>query len=189
VTHVAEAIDPGRFRHALGQFCTGVTVVTAIAPDGEPVGFACQSFAALSLDPPLVLFCPGKASRTWPLIEAAGSFCVNVLAHEQRDVSMVFGKAGEDKFAAVDWTPAPSGAPALHGVLGWVDCTVESVVDGGDHHIVVGRVTMLSEPASGRPLLFYRGGYAVTEQAEPTPGVLDNLITWSADWSRTDTWF
>src|ERR1700712_3821589 len=100
---VAEAIDPGAFRHALGQFCTGVTVVAAISADGDPVGFACQSFAALSLDPPLVLFCPGKGSRTWPLIEAAGSFCVNVLAHEQRDVSMVFGKAGEDKFAAVDW--------------------------------------------------------------------------------------
>ena len=189
LTRVVEAIDPGAFRHALGHFCTGVTVIAAIAPNGEPVGFACQSFAALSLDPPLVLFCPGKGSRTWPLIESAGSFCVNLLNHEQRDVSMVFGKAGEDKFAAVDWMPAPSGAPALSGVLGWIDCTVESVVDGGDHHIVIGRVTTLSEPSSGRPLLFYRGSYAVTEDAEPTPGVLDNLITWSADWSRTDTWF
>jgi 3-hydroxy-9,10-secoandrosta-1,3,5(10)-triene-9,17-dione monooxygenase reductase component len=114
---------------------------------------------------------------------------VNVLSHEQRDVSMVFGRAGSDKFAAVDWSPAPSGAPVLNGVLTWIDCSIESVVDGGDHHIVIGRVTTLGDPVHGRPLLFYRGAYAATEQGEPTPGVLDNLITWSSDWSRADTWF
>ena len=184
----AQEIDSRAFRHALGHFCTGVTVVAAMV-DGEPIGFACQSFAALSLDPPLVLFCPGKTSRTWPLIEQAGSFCVNVLSHEQRDVSMVFGRSGEDKFAAVSWSPAPSGAPVLDGVLAWIDCAIEQVVDGGDHHIVIGRVTTLGSPVPGRPLLFYRGSYAATEAAEPTPGVLDNLITWSSDWDRTDTWF
>ena len=181
-------IDPGHFRRTLGHFCTGVTVVAAMDGD-EPVGFACQSFAALSLDPPLVLFCPGKSSRTWPVIEAAGRFSVNVLAHDQRDVSMVFGRAGSDKFAAVDWAPAPSGAPVLAGVLTWLDCTVESVLDGGDHWIVVGRVAALGEHSDNhsdaRPLLFYRGAYAATEPAEPTPGILDNLITWS----RTDDWF
>jgi 3-hydroxy-9,10-secoandrosta-1,3,5(10)-triene-9,17-dione monooxygenase reductase component len=99
---------------------------------------------------------------------------------------MVFGRAGSDKFAAVDWTPAPSGAPKLDGVLSWIDCSIESVVDGGDHHIVIGRVTTLGEPAEdGRPLLFYRGAYSATEDAEPTPGILDNLITWS----RADDWF
>jgi 3-hydroxy-9,10-secoandrosta-1,3,5(10)-triene-9,17-dione monooxygenase reductase component len=186
---VTEAIEAAAFRRALGHFCTGVTVVAALDADGEPVGFACQSFAALSLEPPLVLFCPGKASRTWPVIEQAGSFCVNVLSHEQRDVSMVFGRAGSDKFAAVDWFPAPSGAPVLVGALSWIDCSVDAVFDGGDHHIVVGRVGALGEPVNGRPLIFYRGSYAATEQAEPTPGILDNLITWSSDWSRTDTWF
>ncbi len=182
-------IDPGHFRRTLGHFCTGVTVVAALGGDDEPVGFACQSFAALSLDPPLVLFCPGKSSRTWPLIEASGSFSVNVLAHDQRDVSMVFGRAGSDKFAAVGWSPAPSGAPVLDGVLTWLDCSVETVLDGGDHWIVVGRVHALGEhPADNseaRPLLFYRGAYTVTEPAEPTPGILDNLITWS----RADDWF
>jgi 3-hydroxy-9,10-secoandrosta-1,3,5(10)-triene-9,17-dione monooxygenase reductase component len=174
-----------RYRHALGHFCTGVTVIAAVASDGEPVGFACQSFAALSLEPPLVLFCPGKSSRTWPVIERAGAFCVNVLSHEQRDVSMVFGRAGSDKFAAVGWTPAPSGAPVLDGVLTWLDCSVENVLDGGDHWIVVGRVNALGEHQDARPLLFYRGAYTVTEPAEPTPGILDNLITWS----RADDWF
>jgi 3-hydroxy-9,10-secoandrosta-1,3,5(10)-triene-9,17-dione monooxygenase reductase component len=186
---MSETVDAPAFRHALGHFCTGVTVVAAVGVDGDPIGFACQSFAALSLDPPLVVFCPGKTSRTWPLIEQSGAFCVNVLSHEQRDVSMVFGRSGSDKFAAVDWSPAPSGAPALDGALTWIDCSIESVVDGGDHHIVIGRVTALGDPVNGRPLLFYRGAYAVTEPSEPTPGVLDNLITWSSDWSRTDTWF
>lgn len=182
-------IDARAFRHALGHFCTGVAVVAATTADAVPVGFACQSFAALSLDPPLVLFCPAKQSRTWPLIEASGAFCVNVLAHDQRGVSQSFGTAGEDKFAAVDWDPAPSGSPALRGVLAWIDCTIESVVDAGDHWIVIGRVTTLGDPVPDRPLLFYCGAYTATEHAEPTPGVLDNLITWSADWSRTDTWF
>lgn len=181
------AIDATEFRRALGTFCTGVTVIAAAGQD-EPVGFACQSFAALSLDPPLVLFCPGRSSRTWPVIEAAGAFCVNVLAHDQRDVSAVFGRAGADKFASVAWTPAPSGAPVLDGVLSWIDCVVEAVLDGGDHWIVVGRVTTLGPLRDARPLLFHRGAYTATEPAEPTPGVLDNLITWSRSFSRDDDW-
>lgn len=178
------AVDASSFRKALGHFCTGVTVIAAMDGD-EPVGFACQSFAALSLEPPLVLFCPTKTSRTWPAIEAAGRFCVNILAHNQQDVSAVFGRAGTDKFAACSWSPAPSGAPRLDGVLTWIDCSVESVLDGGDHWIVVGRVTALGETDDERPLLFYRGAYSATEQAEPTPGIMDNLITWSRD----DDWF
>jgi 3-hydroxy-9,10-secoandrosta-1,3,5(10)-triene-9,17-dione monooxygenase reductase component len=174
------AVDAVRFRQALGHFCTGVTVVAAMA-GRSPVGFACQSFAAVSLDPPLVLFCPGKSSRTWPLIEDAGCFCVNVLAHDQHDVSAVFGRAGADKFAASGWSSAPSGSPILDGVLAWVDCAVERVLDGGDHWIVLGRVLALAEQPDRRPLLFYRGAYTVTEAAEPTPGILDNLITWSRD--------
>jgi 3-hydroxy-9,10-secoandrosta-1,3,5(10)-triene-9,17-dione monooxygenase reductase component len=171
------------FRQVLGHFCTGVTVVTAL--DGAaPVGFACQSFAALSLDPPLVLFCPGKTSRTWPAIERAGRFCVNVLGHAQREISAVFGRAGADKFAATPWRPAPSGAPVLDGVIAWIDCAVETVHDAGDHHVVIGRVTTLGEVRDERPLLFYRGSYTATEAPEPARGILDNLITWSGpdDW-------
>lgn len=180
---IGQAIEPASFRKALGHFCTGVTVVTSM--DGDvPVGFACQSFAALSLDPPLVLFCPGRGSRTWPLIERYGRFCVNVLGHEQREVSRVFGTAGADKFADVPWSPAPSGAPVLDGVLTWLDCTVEQVTDGGDHYVVLGRVTTLGPHSATRPLLFYRGAYTSTEPTEPAPGILDNLITWS----RHDDW-
>jgi 3-hydroxy-9,10-secoandrosta-1,3,5(10)-triene-9,17-dione monooxygenase reductase component len=180
---IIQAIDPAQFRMALGHFCTGVTVVTAV--DGDtPVGFACQAFSALSLDPPLVLFCPGRTSRTWTVIERAGQFCVNVLTHAQRGVSTVFGTAGADKFTSTPWHPAPSGAPVLAGALTWIDCRIETVHDGGDHHVVVGRVTALGDHRDERPLLFYRGAYTATEAAEPAPGILDNLITWS----RHDDW-
>lgn len=178
-------VDQGRFRSVLGHFCTGVTVVTGLGPDG-PVGFACQSFAALSLDPPLVLFCPGKTSRAWPVIEAAGHFAVNVLSDEQRDVSTVFGSRGVDKFASVDWTPGASGAPLISRALTWVDCAIETVHDAGDHHIVVGRVLALGEPGLERPLLFYRGRYTATEQerTESAEVPLDAFLTWPMgdDW-------
>ncbi|RZQ63273.1 flavin reductase [Amycolatopsis suaedae] len=172
------AVDSDRFRAVLGHFCTGVAVVTA--HDGEqPAGFACQSFAALSLDPPLVLFCPARRSRTWPVIERVGAFAVNLLAGRQQEVSAVFGAPGPDKFAAVDWTPAPSGAPLLDGALTWVDCTVEAVHPGGDHHVVIGRVTALGGVSADRPLLFHRGRYTVTQDAGP--GL--------PSWPRPDDWF
>jgi 3-hydroxy-9,10-secoandrosta-1,3,5(10)-triene-9,17-dione monooxygenase reductase component len=180
---ITETVGAAAFRAALGRFCTGVTVVTAAGADG-PAGFACQAFAALSLEPPLVLFCPSARSRSWPVIEAAGRFCVNVLAHDQRDVSAVFGTSGADKFGTVAWRAAPSGAPVLDGVLTWVDCELEASYPSGDHHVVIGRVAALGPSRDTRPLLFYRGAYAVTEPAEPTPGILDNLITWS----RHDDW-
>ncbi|MFR9731175.1 3-hydroxy-9,10-secoandrosta-1,3,5(10)-triene-9,17-dione monooxygenase reductase subunit [Saccharopolyspora sp. MS10] len=164
------------FRRVLGRFCTGVTVVAGM--DGtRPVGFTCQSFAALSLEPPLVLFCPGRSSRTWPLLAASGRFCVNVLADGQEAVSTAFGRGGADKFAEVGWRPGPSGAPVLDDVLAWADCTVETVHEAGDHHIVVGRVHSLGEGDRRRPLLFYRGTYAAV--ADPP-----HPLTWP----RQDDW-
>jgi 3-hydroxy-9,10-secoandrosta-1,3,5(10)-triene-9,17-dione monooxygenase reductase component len=180
VTTETTRIEPGRFRSVLGHFCTGVTVVTT--HDGlEPVGFACQSFAALSLDPPLVLFCPGKNSRTWPVLRRTGRFAVNVLSDEQREVSAIFGSRGADKFRSVDWMPAPSGSPVLTGALTWVDCELDAVHEAGDHYVVVGRVTALGDPSGGRPLLFYRGRYTGTEPLRPEFG---ELLAWAGpdDW-------
>jgi 3-hydroxy-9,10-secoandrosta-1,3,5(10)-triene-9,17-dione monooxygenase reductase component len=176
-------ITETRFRRVLGTFCTGVTVVTG-HDGGAPVGFACQAFAALSLEPPLVLFCPGRHSLSWPVIERAGTFCVNVLAEEQRGVGAVFGRSGVDKFAGVRWSPAPSGAPVLDGALAWIDCEVHDVHEAGDHFVVIGRVRTLGEPCADRPLLFFRGSYTSTREPRPAPGILDNLITWSRnhDW-------
>ncbi|SFB46037.1 3-hydroxy-9,10-secoandrosta-1,3,5(10)-triene-9,17-dione monooxygenase reductase component [Amycolatopsis marina] len=179
--------DSARFRSVLGHFCTGVTVITG--HDGErPAGFACQSFAALSLDPPLVLFCPAKTSRSWPAIERAGRFAVNVLAEDQREVSAVFGARGADKFEAVGWRPAASGAPLLDGSLAWMDCVVDAVHEAGDHLVVVGRVTELGDTRDTRPLLFYRGAYTAAEDTTANGQIredLDGMLTWP----RPDDWF
>ena len=173
------------FRQVLGHFCTGVTVITTV--DGErPAGFACQAFAALSLEPPLVLFCPSRSSVTWPVVARAGHFCANVLADGQQELARRFGTSGGDKFAGVPWSPAPSGAPVLDGVLTWVECAVEAVHEAGDHYLVTGRVTGLGPCRPARPLLFYRGRYAATDPgAEDGPAeVVDTLLAWPryADW-------
>lgn len=182
---VAAAVGSNQFRRVFGHFCSGVTVVTTVDSDG-PVGFACQAFAALSLDPPLVLFCPSSASSTWARIERAGHFCVNVLAEDQRDVSRAFGRSGADRFAGVPWTPSPAGAPVLDGVLTWADCRIELAHVAGDHHVVVGRVTALGECAAARPLLFYRGRYTGLADASlhDPPEVVDTLLAWPrhTDW-------
>ena len=151
-----------KFRDVLGRFCTGVTVVTSIS-DGQPVGMTCQSFSSVSLDPPLVLFCPAKTSRAWPLMQRSGHFCVNLLSHDQLELSNGFAAKGVDKFAGVPWRPSATGAPLLDGVLGWVDCTVYAVHEAGDHYVVIGRVMDLGVEEAPHPLLFYQGQYARTE--------------------------
>lgn len=177
--------DPARFRQVLGHFGTGVTVITTADAAGL-AGFACQSFAALSLDPPLVLFCPARSSATWPRIERAGHFCANVLSGDQRELARVFGTGGADRFAGVRWSPSSSGAPVLDGVLTWVGCSVEAVHEAGDHYVVTGRVTDLGECRAGQPLLFYRGRFtaAASRAEEGPPEVVDTLLAWPrhTDW-------
>ena len=155
----AESFDSARFRQVLGHFPSGVTVVTA-APGGEPAGLAVGSFCSVSLEPPLVLFCPSRSSSTFPAIREAGVFCVNVLGEGQEDVSRVFAGKGPDKFKGIGWKPAATGSPVISGALAWVDCEVDTIHEAGDHFIVIGRVRELglSDDHTG-PLLFYRGGY------------------------------
>ena len=149
-------VDAAHYRQVLGHFATGVTVITAVH-DGEPVGLAANSFTSVSLDPPLVLFCAGHNSSTWPKIKAAGHFCVNVLSSEQETLSRQFAGKG-DKYEGVGWKPGISGAPVLNDVMAWIDCVMESLHDAGDHVLVVGRVLAL-DSKDLRPLTYFRGGY------------------------------
>lgn len=151
-------MDPVAFKTVLGRFCSGVTVITALDA-GEPIGFACQSFASLSLDPPLVSFFPARTSSTWPRIRAAGRFCVNILADHQTEVCRQLGRPGPDKFDGVEWIPSENGSPLLSGALASIDCELHDEVDGGDHTIVIGRVTGLNEHSEATPLLFYRAAF------------------------------
>ncbi len=152
------AFDAAKFRQVLGHFASGVTVVTAYA-QGTPVGLAVGSFASASLDPPLVAFFSTRTSSSWPKIEEAGHFCVNILAENQEEICRRFASRSEDKFAGLGWKTAGSGAPLLDGVLAWIDCDIESVSDAGDHFLVLGRVRDLGMSNEGAPLLFFRGGY------------------------------
>jgi 3-hydroxy-9,10-secoandrosta-1,3,5(10)-triene-9,17-dione monooxygenase reductase component len=186
-------IDPRTFRHVLGQFCTGITVITSMSgrgADSVPVGFACQSFAALSLDPPLVLFCPTKRSRSWQAIEASGHFCVNMLTEKQKHVSARFGSKEPDKFAGIDWRPSKLGAPIIDGSLAHIECTVASVHEAGDHFVVFGAVQSLSEVprVKPRPLLFYRGEYTGIEPDKNTPAQWRDDLEAFITATTPDTW-
>lgn len=151
--------DRKRFREVLSNYPTGVTVITAMGLDGHPVGMAVGSFTSVSLDPPLVAFFPEKTSTTFPRIREAGSFCVNVLSAAQEQHCRSFAARGNDKFQGIDWEPAGSGSPLLDGVVAWVDCDIESVVEAGDHYVVLGRVRALDVSSPSLPLVFFRGGY------------------------------
>lgn len=153
----AEGVGAAQYRTVLGHFATGVTIVTASTPDG-PVGFTCQSFSALSLDPPLVLIAPAATSTTWPAIAAVGAFTVNVLASGAEALARQFATSGTEKFAGVGFTLGATGAPRLDGALAVVDCTVASALPTGDHHVVVGAVVAVAS-TDGLPLLYYRGGF------------------------------
>jgi 3-hydroxy-9,10-secoandrosta-1,3,5(10)-triene-9,17-dione monooxygenase reductase component len=164
-------VDPRVMRDVLGHFASGVTVVTAMTPDG-PIGFTCQSFSSLSLDPPLIALAPSRTSTTWPRVREVGRFCVNVLAEDQSHLSQAFARSGTDKFAGVAWALSPYGCPVLDGVVAWIDSEVWAEYEGGDHTIVVGRVLDLGADPARRPLVFHRGGYglqAAPEEADESP--------------------
>ena len=150
------ATAPARIRAVLGNFPTGIAVVTAVH-ETTPVGFTCQSFTSLSLDPPMVSFAVSRASQTRPLILAAGWFCVNILAADQQWLCRRFAAHEVDRFRGVGWRLSAGGAPVLDGVLAWIDCTIAAEYPAGDHTIVVGHVGELARPRETEPLVFLRG--------------------------------
>lgn len=151
--------DADSFRHVLGHYPTGVAVITAMTAEG-PVGFAMNSFTSLSLQPPLVLFCPAKTSTTWPRLRAAGVIAINVLSAGQEAVSRAFAGPIEDRFGGVEWSAGGNGAPLLADALGWLECTVQAEYPAGDHTVVIARIDLMGvHEAINDPLVYFRGGY------------------------------
>ncbi|AWI60524.1 flavin reductase [Sinorhizobium fredii] len=167
------SLDPRALRDAFGSFMTGVTVVTANDASGNPIGFTANSFASVSIDPPLLLVCIAKTSRNFATMTSAKGFAVNVLSDKQMTVSNTFAKPVEDRFAAVEWKSGPHGAPILAGVSAWFDCSLNEIVDAGDHAILIGRVEAFENGAMAG-LGFARGSYI-------TPGLSGKAVAAAAE--------
>ena len=151
------SIDVAGFKEVLGHFATGVAVVTAATPDG-PVGFTCQTFGALSLEPTLISFSALSQSHSWPRAREVGVVGVNILAADQESIARVFGRSGTDKFAGIDWSPGPHGAPLIDGAIAHLEGRIEFVTTQGDHDVVVVAVEF-ARSHLGIPLIFHRGGF------------------------------
>jgi flavin reductase (DIM6/NTAB) family NADH-FMN oxidoreductase RutF len=151
-------IDPRDFRNALGTFATGVTIITAVGADGKPYGLTCNSFASVSLNPPLVLWSLGMFSQALNVFQNATHFAVNVLGASQEALATKFAKSSEDKFNGVEWTPGLGKAPLLANSVANFQCRAANRYYGGDHVIFLGAVEAYSYNRRG-PLLFAHGGY------------------------------
>ena len=151
-------IDSQHFRSVLGHFCSGLTVVAALGDKG-PVGFTCQSFFSVSLDPPLVAFSVAHTSTSYPRLKQLPAFCVNVLGSDQAGHSQVLSSKDPAKWAKVAWGPGVAGAVRVHGALAWLDCAPWAEYPAGDHTIVVGRVLDLAADLGRDPLLYFNRQY------------------------------
>lgn len=154
------AIEPVRFREALGHYASGITVITSQV-DGEPIGFTCQSFYSVSMTPPLVSFSVKSSSFSYPKIRRAGRFAVNILSGEQAELSNQFARQGADKWHGVGWQESPLGNPIIADSLHWLDCEIHAEHAAGDHLIVIGEVKALNleEVRAAQPLLYFKGRY------------------------------
>ena len=152
-------IDSDLFRKVLGSYPTGVSIITALDDQNEPVGMVVGSFTSVSLDPPLVGFFPGRDSTSWPKIERAGQFCVNVLGSDQQAICRQIAGKAPDKFAGVDYTLSAEGLPLIAGSLIVIECSLYSVTEAGDHWFALGEVRRLETARDEDPMLFHRGRY------------------------------
>ncbi|WP_364306251.1 flavin reductase family protein [Paenarthrobacter nitroguajacolicus] len=150
--------DERSLRDALGRFATGVAIISAQTASG-PVGMAVNSFTSVSLDPPLIAFCPMRTSRSWAAIRRAGSFSVSVLGEHHEEVARLLASKSNNKFGTHVWDACTSGHPVLPDALAWFDATIDTTFDGGDHEVVLARVTSWSGSQDGTPLVFFGGKY------------------------------
>src|SRR4051794_10046928 len=166
--HDVPVPDPRSFRDAVGRFATGVAFVTA-APDGEPAGLIVSSFTSVSLEPPLVSFCPSRRSLTWSRMRRAAHFGVNVLARHHEGFATRATPAGADRFAGLGWQRGQSGAPLVGDALASLECEIVAEHPAGDHWIVLAAVRHVRVAAIGEPLLFFGGAFHHSSTREEAP--------------------
>ncbi|OBJ68080.1 flavin reductase family protein [Mycobacterium sp. 1274756.6] len=162
--NVPVELEPEEFRRIFGRLPSGVTVITAHGMDG-PIGMAANSVTSVSLDPPLLLFCPAKSSSTWPKIRDSGAFCVNLMADHHEGAVRRFAMKGADRFVGVEHTKRPTGL-ALTDAVAWIECRLEKEIEAGDHTIVIGQAVAAEVANDSTPLVFLGGIYG---RFHPTP--------------------
>lgn len=153
------SLDARAFRDAMGRFATGVTIVSTVGPDGDGLGVTVNSFNSVSLDPPLVLFSLSREASCFEEYVAAGKFAVNVLGRDHIAISSKFATPGESRWNGVAHETGETGCPVLPGALAVFECTTETIHDGGDHVIFIGRVVRADYSDGGEPLLYFRSRY------------------------------
>ena len=151
-------IDSHSFRRACSKFATGVTIAAVIAPDGKPHGLTVNSFASVSLAPPLVSICIDYKAKDLEFFRQSASFGISILGEHQQQISNRFAARGANRFHNIAWHAGKSGAPLIDGALATFDCEVDRIVEAGDHAIFIGKVKALTA-AEGRPLLYFASGY------------------------------
>lgn len=159
--------DAREFRDALSSFATGVTIVTARADSGKPVGMTCSSFNSVSMDPPLILWSVTKTAMSAPAFKSAQHFAVHVLAFDQTDLSNRFARSGEDKFGDTDHSFDSNSVPIIGGTASRFDCKQWAVYDGGDHWIILGEVLNFNR-SKKEGLVFAGGSYATASPIQPS---------------------
>lgn len=161
-------MDMRALRSAFGRFATGVTIVTALGPDGRPIGMTANSFSSVSLDPPLVSWCLGLRSSLCAAFRAAPYFAINVLSEMQADLSARFAAPLPDRFAGVDWTSGLGGAPLIEDCIARFECAQALHFEAGDHAVLVGKVEAFTH-CDGAPLIFFSGRYGIGRAEAATP--------------------
>jgi flavin reductase (DIM6/NTAB) family NADH-FMN oxidoreductase RutF len=165
----APDLDARAFRRALGQFATGVAVITAQAADGSAIGLTMSSFNSVSIDPPLILFSIDRQAFSLPAMTEAKGYAVNILGRDQEHLSNQFARALGDKWTAVEHTLGHMSAPLIAGALAHFECVPYAQYDGGDHVIFVGQVMRFSAHPAKEPLIFFRGAHRGLAGAESSP--------------------
>ncbi|WP_176590692.1 MULTISPECIES: flavin reductase family protein [Sphingobium] len=163
----SQTVDPKLYRQVLGQYPTGVCVITAIGEDGVPIAMVVGSFTSVSLSPPLVGFFPDKASSSWAKLRSSSHFCVNMLAATQEHVCRKLASKDPDKFSGTAHSLSDKGIPLLHDVVARIECDMHDITDAGDHELALGLVRSLEIVSDAPPLLFCQGGYGSFLQASP----------------------
>jgi flavin reductase (DIM6/NTAB) family NADH-FMN oxidoreductase RutF len=178
-----EAPDALSMRSAMGQFATGVTVITTMTGERQHAGCTVSAFSSLSLDPPLVLVCIDQGRAMHQQLADAPGYVVNVLRTDQRELAVRFAGRGEDRFAGLRTTPGRHGIPLINGAIAHIQCDLHSVLDGGDHAIFVGRVRALATHP-GDPLLYAQGAFVDLPPAQWERALADAPHEWllNAPW-------